>query len=271
MTVGGYDYVFRSAADADVVGIVEKIARARWPNLLLQDAGFDASRSSPSIERELFVTRDAAAVALWEELGADPQTDGTLLYAILEYSEKGFRKIGLTCTRPEVEDGVLAREVGDALQATAEARLWKSLETPDPELQFKLPDAGRFHESLFAVLEKRWWACFLKEFGQQIATPLRQPHGGFVHPNSKRFAVLNSAAPMAIFKAKRDPSWAGVSLVADIDASSGKVCVATNAPRATFVKFIEYAVEHHGSGRRRLPRDGASAFGAAMGVAGATP
>jgi hypothetical protein len=85
--VGGRDIVMACAGGSRAVEIAVRTVRQFWPKAVYENAEtgevaerFD--RIAFGRVKELLIYRDAAAAKRWEDLGADPSLDGTLIHVL---------------------------------------------------------------------------------------------------------------------------------------------------------------------------------------------
>jgi hypothetical protein len=110
--IGGVDVIFRTKREpAAALELCARVVMRRWRSAVVQDAttGMIYSRYSAvpfAASPEIMIYRDRAALNRWEELGADPSNENTMVHLL-------SHKAGQVTV---VVDNVEAREMQSILE-----------------------------------------------------------------------------------------------------------------------------------------------------------
>ncbi|HZK81680.1 MAG TPA: hypothetical protein VFC46_11445 [Humisphaera sp.] len=91
--IGGRDIIIPTARGAEALDLAVRAVTRLWgPNVVLEDGvSGEGFRRYGDIDfagrREILAFRDAESARLWDELGADPSLDGTLIHFLLSKGE----------------------------------------------------------------------------------------------------------------------------------------------------------------------------------------
>jgi hypothetical protein len=90
--IGGRDIIIPVARGAEALDLAVRAVVRLWRDIVLEDAiTGETFRRYADIDfagrREILAFRDPASAKLWEELGADPSLDGTLIHLLLSEGE----------------------------------------------------------------------------------------------------------------------------------------------------------------------------------------
>lgn len=123
--IGGMDIIISAPASSPVSDIVVRRMRQLWPAGIFQDADsvdkhdiFEAwVNITGTKSRDFFVYRDANAVRAWEEVGASPENQNTMLHFLIRLGERNgsaIEELTVVCDRRSHD---VARLIDD-LEAT---------------------------------------------------------------------------------------------------------------------------------------------------------
>lgn len=89
--IGGTDITMRTTAGATAIDLSVRVIRATWPSAVYEDAitGTLYNKYSDLSFRslsEVFVYRDLEAYQKWDQLGADPTNENTMIHLLVSSS-----------------------------------------------------------------------------------------------------------------------------------------------------------------------------------------
>jgi len=90
--IGGSDVIIPVARDAEAMDLAVRAVVRLWRDVVIEDANTgEVFRRYADIDfarrREILCFRDPASAKLWDQLGADPSLDGTLIHLLRSEGE----------------------------------------------------------------------------------------------------------------------------------------------------------------------------------------
>jgi hypothetical protein len=128
--IGGIDILLTVAQDVPASDVIIRVVRRHWPDYIFQDVD-DPNPPTPRTShdipsptgREFFLYRDLKSALIWEDRGAVPENENTLIYVILGDEadiHDHARSITLVCGCLVGEMKEIIEEITTALEACAE-------------------------------------------------------------------------------------------------------------------------------------------------------